>query len=179
MILPATPFIPGEYRIKHTERRWELDGCLALRRRVFCEEQAIFDGDDQDALDPTAITIAAITCVAAIPERVVGTVRINQHEHGLWSGSRLAVDASYRRCAWLGSELIRHAVSTAHARGCRHFLAQVQVQNVCLFERLHWHSLLRIEVQGRPHVLMQPDLAHYPPRTEPELRFITGLRSAA
>ena len=172
-------FLPGAYRIKHVSAAWERQACAELRRAVFCAEQNIFDGDDADALDAVAMPIAAIACVAGLPEQVVGTVRIHQETPGLWRGSRLAVHADYRRSAWLGSELIAHAVRTAHARGCTRFLAQVQVRNVRLFESLHWQSLEAITVEGRPHVLMQADLAHYPPRHEDDVAFYTCLRQAA
>ncbi len=175
----AFPFVSGEYRIKHVTADWERQGCLTLRRAVFCDEQAIFEADDHDGLDAAALPIAAIACVAGMPEQVVGTVRIHQAEPGLWWGSRLAVHRDYRGAAWLGTQLIQHAVGTAHARGCTRFLAQVQVQNLRLFERLHWRSLQAIRVQGRPHVLMQADLAHYPPRVEDELRFVVRTRAAA
>ncbi len=170
---------PGDYRIKHVSERWERQTCAVLRRAVFCGEQGLFERDDADALDRLALPIAAIACVAGMPDQVVGTVRIHQDQPGLWRGSRLAVHADYRRSAWLGSELIVHAVRTAHARGCHRFLAQVQVQNVRLFEALHWHSLRAIEVAGRPHMLMEADLAHYPPRREDDIAFYSSLRRAA
>ena len=179
MFPTPTRFMPGEFRIKHVNEAWERRACSALRREVFCEEQKIFDGDDADALDARALTIAAIACIIGQPEDVVGTVRIVELEPGLWSGSRLAVQRDYRRAAWLGTELIRHAVCTAHARGARKFLAQVQVQNLRLFERLHWTAIEAVAVQGRPHVLMQADLWQYPPRTQDEISFYTGLREAA
>ncbi len=182
MMLPPQAFIPGEFRIKHVAADWERQSCAELRRAVFCDEQRIFDADDADALDARALPIAAIACVAGIGERVVGTVRILQPDAAqpaLWAGSRLAVHPDYRRSAWLGSELIRHAVCTAHARSCTRFIAQVQVQNVKLFERLHWSSLQAIEVQGRPHVLMEAQLDHYPPRHADEIGFYTQQRRAA
>ncbi|MFT4045253.1 MAG: GNAT family N-acetyltransferase [Solimonas sp.] len=183
MLLPTTPFMPGEFRIQHVSAEWERRACVELRRAVFCAEQAIFDGDDGDAVDAHALPIAAIACVAGIGERVVGTVRIHRpspdREPGLWQGSRLAVLADYRRSAWLGSELIRHAVRTAHARGCTRFVAQVQVQNVKRFEQLHWTSLEAIEVRGRPHVLMQARLEHYPPRHRDAVAFYTHLHGHA
>lgn len=179
----AFPFIPGEYRIKQVDAAWERSGCLALRRAVFCTEQRMFEGDDRDATDAHALAIAAISCVAGAPDEVVGTVRIHRGgdatEPGLWWGSRLAVHRDYRGAAWLGTQLILHAVGSAQARGCTRFLAQVQVQNLRLFQRLHWQALRPIAVQGRPHVLMQADLAHYPPRTQSEVRFVTSLRAAA
>jgi putative N-acetyltransferase (TIGR04045 family) len=150
-------------RIKLVTTGLELDATRRLRRAVFCDEQRIFDGDDLDAIDVTAFPIAAVMIVPGRAAEVIGTVRIHETEPGVWYGSRLAVARSARRIGSVGSGLIRLAVSTAHARGCHTFLAQVQAQNVPLFKRLHWTSLSEMDVHGRPHHLMQADLAHYPP----------------
>lgn len=179
MFPPIARFIPGEFRVKHVSEAWERRDCAALRRAVFCDEQKIFESDDRDELDAHALPIAAIACLIGQPEDVVGTVRIVELEPGIWAGSRLAVHHDFRCSTWLGTELIRHAVRTAHARGATRFLAQVQVQNVRLFERLHWRSIEAVAVNGRPHVLMQAELAHYPPRHEDEIAFFTALREAA
>jgi putative N-acetyltransferase (TIGR04045 family) len=170
------PFVPGEYRIKHLSESWERVACLALRRQVFCREQALFECDDRDARDAYALPIAAIACIAGAPEQLVGTVRIHcdDADSASWSGSRLAVHPDFRRSAWLGSELIRHAVTTAAARGCRRFTAQVQMQNRALFERLHWRTLETLSVQNRPHLLMEADLAHYAPRYQDEIAWYSA-----
>jgi putative N-acetyltransferase (TIGR04045 family) len=115
-------------------------------------------------------------------DQVVGTVRIHpgqhsdgdRHDHadGLWWGSRLAVHAGFRHHARLGSALIRLAVSSAHARGAALFLAHVQQQNEALFHRLHWQTLRPLTLHGRPHRLMQADLAHYPPCLDPVTGFV-------
>jgi len=179
---PMTPpfyFIPGEYIIKHIDAGWEKAGCAALRRAVFCEEQKIFEHDDRDAIDDTALTIAAITCVIAQPEQIVGTVRIYEAEAGVWFGSRLAVHSDFRNASALGKHLIEHAVCTAHARGCRQFYAHVQLQNERLFQRLHWNTLDTIEVSGHPHALMQADLNFYPARMQDEICFYPTQRLVA
>lgn len=180
-LLPAgvPAFRPAAYRIKLADAAWEHRACAALRRQVFCDEQQLFVGDDRDSADDVALPIAAVACVAGIPEQVVGTVRIHQPEHGLWFGSRLAVHADFRGAAWIGSELIRHAVGSAQARGCRRFLAHVQIANVGLFRRLHWHPLETLEVCGQPHVLMWADLEHYPARPEADIGFVCVARRAA
>jgi putative N-acetyltransferase (TIGR04045 family) len=107
-------------------------------------------GDDRDAIDDHAILVA-LSMMGGMPDQVVGTVRIHRAEPGLWWGSRLAVHPSFRSQGHLGATLIRLAVSRAHARGCHTFLAHVQSQNVPLFEKLHWRSLGRVAMHGRPH----------------------------
>lgn len=173
------PFVPTEYIIKHVTERWERREAARLRRQVFCTEQGLFDGSDADAIDRIATTIVAVSCVFGLPDQVVGTVRIHETQPGIWHGSRLAVQRDYRRSAMLGSELIRMAVSTAHGRGAHRFLAQVQAQNVALFQRLHWQSLGEISLCGRLHHNMQASLYHYPPCFIGEVGFVSTLRQAA
>jgi putative N-acetyltransferase (TIGR04045 family) len=147
---------------------------MALRRAVFCDEQGVFEGDDLDAIDPQAQTLVALSQMGGMPDQVVGTVRIHQAEPGLWWGSRLAVHAAFRHHGRIGATLIQLAVASAHARGCRVFLAHVQQQNVPLFERLHWQAMKEETLHGRPHMLMQADLAHYPPCHDPQHGLMTG-----
>jgi putative N-acetyltransferase (TIGR04045 family) len=157
---------------------WEIDGALALRREVFCDEQGIFELDDHDAIDRHAQLLVAVSM-----EKVVGTVRIHCREAGdsssTWFGSRLAVSAAYRRHGGIGATLIRLAVSSAHALGCETFLAQVQSQNASLFQRLHWRTLEESVIFGRAHHLMQADLGFYPPCATPYEGFVVDQRRAA
>src|SRR5882724_6912706 len=166
-------FVPCEFRIKWAATSWEREQALALRRAVFCAEQGIFLGDDRDAIDDHAQLIVALSCVGGAPDAVVGTVRIHEESPGRWSGSRLAVHVAFRHHGRIGATLIRLAVSSAHARGCQEFLAHVQSQNTPMFERLQWRSLQRETLHGRPHDLMQADLACYAPCDTPDAGFVT------
>ena len=157
------PFAACHFRLKYASERWETDGAASLRRSVFCDEQKIFEGHDRDAIDETAIHLVALSTVAVIADEVVGTVRIHQPEPGIWHGSRLAVDPRYRRVGALGGALIRLAVSSAHSLGCVRFYAHVQAQNELMFRRLSWERVSEVALHGVPHVLMQADLAAYPP----------------
>jgi putative N-acetyltransferase (TIGR04045 family) len=170
---PFPVFLPAEYRVKFATEAWERREAAALRRQVFCAEQGIFCRDDRDDIDAVAITLVAISSLGVAPHDVVGTVRIHEAEPGVWWGSRLAVAADYRRIGALGSSLIRLAVCSAHARGCRRFYAHVQSQNALLFRRLHWRTIEETELRGRPHHFMQADLAHYPPIADPEVGFLS------
>jgi putative N-acetyltransferase (TIGR04045 family) len=177
-----TAFAPCEFRVKWADGGWEINEARKLRRAVFCVEQGLFAGDDLDATDVHAQPIVAMSCVGGMTEQVVGTVRIHRATEGdgIWWGSRLAVHASWRKHGRIGATLIRLAVTSAHARGCTVFLAHVQRQNQALFEKLHWTPLREETLHDRPHVLMQADLAHYPPCHDPLTGFVTGpSRSAA
>jgi putative N-acetyltransferase (TIGR04045 family) len=94
-------------------------------------------------------------------DAVVGTVRLHEPEPGLWWGSRLAVAKPFRRVGGLGAALIRLAVGTAKFHGAETFLAHVQAQNLKLFEAMHWRVLDEKTIHGRPHFLMQADIAAY------------------
>jgi putative N-acetyltransferase (TIGR04045 family) len=176
---PFPVFLPAEYRVKFATQTWERREAAALRRVVFCEEQGMFTGDDRDDIDAIAIPLVAISSLGVAPHDVVGTVRIHQAAEGVWWGSRLAVARQYRRISALGSSLIRLAVCSAHARGCRRFYAHVQCQNALMFQRLHWHAIEEIELRGRPHYFMQADLAYYPPIFDPETGFVSLPKRAA
>ena len=178
-----TAFAPCAFRIQWAGSTWELAECRRLRRAVFCIEQGVFVGDDVDALDAHAQTLVALSGVGGMNEQVVGTVRIHRDtadvDDGRWWGSRLAVHAAYRNHGHLGAGLIRLAVCSARTLGCTDFRAHVQSQNQALFEKLHWRALAEQSLHGRAHVLMQADLAHYPPCPDPRSGFVTRSRSAA
>lgn len=156
-------------RVKLATSRAERDAAHQLRHTVFCQEQGLFNGDDRDDIDTTALTLVA---VAAASDEVIGTVRIHQQGDNIWWGSRLAVARPARRQAAVGSGLIKLAVGTAHALGCHTFLAHVQQQNVALFEQLHWQQLSEIEMHGRPHSLMRADMRFYPRIHDADLGFL-------
>ena len=175
-----SPFAACHFRIKYATERWEIEGAAALRRKVFCEEQKIFDTDDRDATDATAIHLVALSTMAVLADEVVGTVRIHENEPGIWYGSRLAVDSRYRRVGALGAALIKLAVCSAHSMGCTRFYGNIQAQNELLFRRLHWDRVAAIELHGQPHVLMQADLAAYPPLANaPEGFHALAIKAAA
>ena len=157
---------PGYY-IRAASKRFEADGAASLRHRVFVREQGIFPDHDRDEVDLIATHLVALSTYAHEADQVVGTVRIHDEAPGVWWGSRLAVDSDFRAVGRLGAELIRLAVSTANARGCELFLAHVQMQNVTLFQKLHWAPLEEVTIHGTPHMKMQADLAAYPPCADP------------
>ena len=178
--------VPPPYKNEHlhfgfAQPGWQLGQYRALRRRVFCDEQKLFVGTDEDELDHRATPIVAVASCMGAPDHVVGVVRIDERRPGEWYGGRLGVAPDYRRTARftitglfdggrpvgpfdtsVGAALIYKAVSTAKARGAKRFLANVQAQNVPFFERMHWRVLFEEDLFGLPHARMQADLAHYP-----------------
>lgn len=140
----------------------DVDAYFRLRQAIFCEEQGLFDGHDEDEIDDSAYPIIAIDHEAPLDEKIVGVVRIYETQSRLWYGGRLGVHPQYRRVGRIGKGLIVKAVTTANTWGCDRFLATVQLQNVRFFQRLHWASLQEMELCDRPHHLMEADLTFYP-----------------
>jgi putative N-acetyltransferase (TIGR04045 family) len=176
---PIEVHVPSEYLVKLALDPWEQRDAARLRCAVFCHEQEIFTGDDRDEIDAIATTLVAVSCIAGVPDQVVGTVRIHEAQPGVWFGSRLAVHVAFRRLGRIGTSLIRLAVGTARARGCRTFLAHVQSQNAPMFERLHWTTLEELLLHGRPHHFMQADLACYAPVPDAAAGLVVANGSAA
>jgi putative N-acetyltransferase (TIGR04045 family) len=176
---PFPAYQASEFHVKFATSRWERDAAHALRRSVFCTEQGLFDTDDRDAIDETAIPIVALSMMGVSSDRLAGTVRIHQEQQGLWWGSRLAVHEDFRKIGALGATLIKLAVSSANAIGCHTFLANVQAQNGLLFRRLHWDVVDEFEIYGKPHLRMKADLSWYPPCATPETGFTALSKRAA
>lgn len=157
----------SRYCFKLAQSPQDLQGYFELRQSIFCQEQGLFEGNDEDDIDTTAYPIVAIDQEAPSDQQVVGVVRIYEEQDRLWYGGRLGVHADYRRVGRIGKGLIYKAVTTANTWGCDRFLATVQLQNVRFFQRQHWDSLEEIQICDRPHHLMEADLAFYPPGHEP------------
>ncbi|WP_278027291.1 MSMEG_0567/Sll0786 family nitrogen starvation N-acetyltransferase [Roseicyclus salinarum] len=160
-------FVAPEFLIRQATQPWEIGGAASLRHRTFVSEQGIFADHDRDEIDKIALPLVAISTIASEADEVVGTVRIHEVDPDVWWGSRLAVAPGYRRVGRLGTELIRLAVGTAHARGAKLFLAYVQMQNVPLFEKLDWEGLGAQDLHGHPHMKMRADLSAYPAIEDP------------
>ncbi|HYR63898.1 MAG TPA: MSMEG_0567/Sll0786 family nitrogen starvation N-acetyltransferase [Actinomycetota bacterium] len=134
-----------------------------IRRRVFVEEQGIFEGTDADHHDDDPATVhvlglcgevagGAVRCYPLIDPEAVDL------EPGLWKGDRLAVLPSFRRNG-LGAPLVRFAVQTAAEAGGRRMIAHIQPSNVGFFEHLGWYAVGEpVTFVGRPHQTMAIDL---------------------
>ena len=139
---------------------------FALRRSIFCDEQQVFDSDDRDECDATAVPIVCIAHGGDGGPRVVGVVRIWEEAPGDWWGGRLGVDPAFRTVGAIGRWLVQTAVGSARAWGAHRFRATVQRTNVPFFRRLRWETREEIDLFGRPHHLMEAALEHYSPTEE-------------
>jgi putative N-acetyltransferase (TIGR04045 family) len=161
---PVEPFVSPVVTAQIVSEPWQLRAYFALRHAIFVEEQRMFEMSDIDEHDRIATPIVVQGHAAGIPDEVIGAVRIYPASGGTWFGGRLGVCRLYRSRGMVGTALIFSAVSTAHARGCTRFLATIQEGNVGYFERHHFFGIRPLDVCGRPHRLMEANLAAYPPR---------------
>lgn len=152
------PFVSPTIAVVLASEHWHSAGSHSLRRQVFVAEQGVFAEDDRDEHDRHAHTLVALSVVAGMHDRVVGTVRIYEDADRVWYGGRLAVASEYRRYSRVGERLTVAAVSTARQHAARRFLATVQEPNVGFFERQHFRLLAPLSLHGRPHALMEADL---------------------
>lgn len=166
----------SDFTIKWASSNWEIEQANKLRRDVFCNEQKIFFASDQDEIDEQAQCLVAIANQGGWHEKVVGTVRIHQPFKAVWWGSRLAVHPDFRHQKGLGAALIKLAVSSAHALGCRQFLAQVQMQNERLFKKLNWQTQGYVDLRGQQHAMMEADLTTYPPCHSPYSGYVLNVK---
>ena len=138
----------------------ELAAYYTIRQAVFVDEQGMFHGTDVDERDAQAIHIVAVDEETG---SVVGGVRCYfdpEWGEDTWFGGRLTVRQDYRhKGAQVGPLLVRAAERAVQERGCRCFLAHIQVQNVKFFERLGWHTVGEPQpLHGFPHQMME---AHF------------------
>ena len=115
----------------------ELAAHFDIRRRVFVEQQRLFDGSDRDERDDCTDTLHAVGLFGGA---VVGAVRLYTLDaDGVWKGDRLAV-LPEARVRHIGALLVLFAVATAGELGGRRMVARVQLANVRFFEHLGWQA---------------------------------------
>lgn len=133
------------------------DAYLALRRRVFVDEQGLFDGSDLDWRDEDPRTLVLLARGAG--GEVLGGVRLGPAEPGpdigWWQGGRLVVRPGDRRAYGTGQALVRAACALAEQAGVLRFEATVQRANVRMFTRLGWNEIRALDVAGTDHALMR------------------------
>lgn len=142
---------------KIAETEAELQGHFAVRQTIFVEEQALFGDSDVDEHDHEAVHLVAVDLDTGT---VVGAVRCYPVGNDTWFGGRLAVLKAFRHdTSSIGPRLCRLAEKVVIERGCRRFLAHIQLQNVRFFERLGWRTVGDLELHcGVPHQLMEASL---------------------
>ena len=131
----------------------ELAQCLDIRRKVFVQEQHVFEHTDRDEHDERAIHLSAF-----YQNRIIGTVRVYQDAAGTWWGGRLAVLKKYRGRA--GRDLVIAAVTEVKLQGAGQFYANILSENLNFFKNIGWRPVGdEFLLHGRPHRLVEADLA--------------------
>ena len=131
----------------------EVAEALALRSRVFCEEQGVSFEADQDGRDPEA------THIVAVDEGIViGTCRL------LFRGpvarlGRLVVEEA-RRGDGIAAEILREADRVAAVAGAESIALHAQTYALPLYESAGYHEYGPTFVEeGIEHVAMEKRLA--------------------
>ncbi len=152
----------GRIVCRQVRNAQERDHHLAIRHRIFVDEQEVFADSDVDAHDRDGSAIALLGLCDEVP---AGTVRLFVLDPavGLWQGDRLAVLAPYRTLG-LGAPLVRCAVATAAALGGHRMSAHIQPANVPFFGRLGWTNAGDTELYAG--LLHQPMEITLPSRAE-------------
>ena len=131
----------------------EVAAALALRSRVFCEEQGVSFESDQDGRDPEATHIVAVDA-----DTVIGTCRLLFRGQVARLG-RLAVQPE-RRGDGIGAALLREADRVAVEAGAGSIALHAQTYALSLYEHAGYHEYGPTFVEeGIEHVAMEKRLA--------------------
>jgi predicted GNAT family N-acyltransferase len=118
---------------------------LAIRLRVFVEEQGVPESIELDRDDRRAMHFLAF-----VSARAVGTARLVRRAHGAKIG-RMAVLKSHRRKG-VGGELLKCAITAARKLGAAKIYLHAQVPVIGFYEKLHFRCIGPIfEEAGIPH----------------------------
>ncbi len=127
----------------------ELPACLALRRRVFVEEQRVPPELEVDGLDPTATHVVALQA-----DQVVGTARMRTVA-GAGKAERVAV-APEARGQGVGAALMSCLEGIASERGLQVMTLHAQEAAIPFYERIGYEAYgPRFDDAGIPHRAMR------------------------
>ncbi|HEY0516002.1 MAG TPA: GNAT family N-acetyltransferase [Solirubrobacteraceae bacterium] len=144
----------GQAALRWVAAPAELDGALALRKRVFCDEQGVPVEEEIDGRDGEAEHLVALD-----PDdgSVIGTLRL-LFDAGTVKVGRVAVERERRRRGIAGA-MLAQALERARARGCVRARLAAQVDAVAVYERAGFAVCsAQFEEAGIPHVWMEQSL---------------------
>src|SRR5688500_5677320 len=134
--------------IRPARTRRERQAALALRRRVFCDEQGVALALERDGRDDEALHVIALREGA-----VVGTCRL-VFDGGTAKLGRMAVEPA-QRGGGLGAAILAQAVAQARAAGAQRVALHAQARAVGLYERAGFAAQgARFSEAGIEHVRM-------------------------
>jgi predicted GNAT family N-acyltransferase len=133
----------------------DLQGAIAVRRRVFVDEQGVPPEEELDGRDGEALHLVALD---AGGERVVATLRLLLDGEMAKVG-RVAVDRDFRRRG-IAARMLDIALERARQLGGTRVRLASQLDVIALYERAGFVVESAVfEEAGIPHVWMGRDLA--------------------
>jgi predicted GNAT family N-acyltransferase len=131
----------------------ERDAAIALRHRVFCEEQGVPEADEVDGRDGDGLHLVALDGGA-----IVATCRL-VFVGATAQFSRLAVEPTHRRRG-IASAMLDAAEAEAHAAGARRMVLHAQTYAEALYRTHGYQPRGGRFVEARiEHVAMEKALA--------------------
>ena len=140
--------VPAEFKL--VENQVELESALAVRHRVFVQEQKIPAEEEIDDADGSAVHAIAISNGI-----VVGAGRLVLQDDGTGKIGRMAVDREHRNHG-IGARILELLESAARARGCAEAVLHAQEYVKGFYSRREYvefgEPFLEVEI---PHVAMR------------------------
>lgn len=139
--------------IKLVETEADMEAAIAVRFRVFVDEQAIPPEEELDEADATANH-----AIALLGDQVVGTGRLVWDDDGRARIGRMAVDAQWRRIG-VGGEILKFLEASAKSQGMTHSVLHAQEYVKSFYAahgyQQHGETFLEVDI---PHVEMRKEL---------------------
>jgi predicted GNAT family N-acyltransferase len=127
----------------------DMQGALAVRMRVFCEEQGVSKEEELDGRDDQAQHLVAV----GPGDQIVGTLRLLFSEDKVKVG-RVAVERAWRGQAIAG-RMLKVALEEAARQGAREARLASQVEVIELYRQAGFEVCSEVfEEAGIPHVWM-------------------------
>jgi len=132
-------------RIGRVYSKKDRERALAIRKRVFVEEQGVPEELETDRDDQRAIHFLALNS-----GKVVGVARLVIRQRSAKIG-RMAVLKNYRRKG-IGTKLLRRAIVTARRRGAQDIYLHAQVPVIGFYEAMAFRCVGPVfKEAGIPH----------------------------
>jgi len=139
--------------VKTVEGRVEMDAAIAIRFRVFVDEQGVAPEEERDALDASALHVIALSNGTTI-----GTGRLVHTAPGDCQIGRMAVDRPWRRQG-IGSMILSHLEDEARRLGIRQAVLHAQTYVKAFYAAHGYREEGEVFTEaGIEHVLMRKAL---------------------
>ncbi len=146
------------FRVHIATQDDDIAACLALRRRIFVDEQAIPESLDSDGLDDDAVHV-----IVRRDQDMAATGRlVCAGNHGVLA--RIAVDAAFRGQG-LGRAVVLHLEDAARGRGLRSLSLHPHAYLERFYRRLGYRTVPGTSVVGEHRLItMEKELDRAAPK---------------